>query len=248
MQGEVCSKSRSFKEVWNMRLHFTLSPNTEPVPFDYQHKLTGVFQKWLGKNDLHDKISLYSLSWLDGSRQFRNHLEFKCGAKWFVSFYEDEYVTRLVNGALADPEMFCGMRVENITQQTVPDFGNKYTFRVASPVFVKGKSSSDGSHPHHYLHHEIESDALMTATMLHKMNVAGLSDDHKSIKVGFDRSFRYPKTKKVNIEKFADGKRLFIQQRASVCPVIIEGTPEAIGFAWSVGVGNSTGSCFGSLH
>lgn len=55
-----------------MRLHFTLSPNTQTVPFDYQHALTGVFHKWLGKdNPLHDGISLYSLSWLHGGVTMR---------------------------------------------------------------------------------------------------------------------------------------------------------------------------------
>ena len=51
-----------------MRLHFFLTPNRQPVPFSYQHFLTGAFHKWLGANELHDNLSLYSLSWLDGSR------------------------------------------------------------------------------------------------------------------------------------------------------------------------------------
>ena len=108
-----------------MRLHFTLSPNTEPVPFAYQHKLTGVFHNWLKRNELHDKISLYSLAWLDGSRRVRDRLQFANGAKWFVSFFEDEHAEKLVHGALTDPEMFCGMRVTRIEQQTTPDFGTK---------------------------------------------------------------------------------------------------------------------------
>jgi CRISPR/Cas system endoribonuclease Cas6 (RAMP superfamily) len=49
-----------------MRLHLSLTPNTEPVPFNYQHQLTGALHKWLGENELHDKISLYSFSWLRG--------------------------------------------------------------------------------------------------------------------------------------------------------------------------------------
>ena len=28
-----------------MRLHFALSPNTQTVPFDYQHFLTGAFHQ-----------------------------------------------------------------------------------------------------------------------------------------------------------------------------------------------------------
>lgn len=54
-----------------MRLNLRLTPNEEPVPFDHVHNLTGAIHKWLGKNDLHDKISLYSFGWLNekGYRQ-----------------------------------------------------------------------------------------------------------------------------------------------------------------------------------
>ena len=229
-----------------MRLHFTLSPNTEPVSFAYQHRLTGVFHKWLAENALHDKISLYSLSWLDGSRRVRDRLEFPHGAKWFVSFFEDEYAEKLVNGALHQPEMFCGMRVERIEQQTAPDFGTKYKFKVASPVFVKGKQPENGKQPHHYLFNEPEADEILTKTLVHKMDAANnqsseprFTDADKQVKVGFDREFANPKIKLVRIKD--------IDHKTSICPVIVEGTPEAVRFAWNVGIGNSTGSCFGSL-
>lgn len=229
-----------------MRLHFTLSPNMEPVPFAYQHWLTGVFHKWLEDNDLHDAISLYSLSWLDGSRRVRDKLQFTNGARWFVSFFEDEYVERLVSGALNDPEMFCGMHVTRIEQQTTPDFGEKYRFKVASPVFVKGKQPANGKPPHHYLFNESESDELMTATLVHKMDKANdkaqktiFTAEDKRVKVLFDRDFEHPKPKLVRI-KTTDHK-------TSICPVIVEGTKKSIQFAWNVGIGNSTGSCFGSL-
>ena len=229
-----------------MRLHFTLSQNTAPVPFAYQHWLTGVFHKWLAGNELHDKISLYSLSWLGGSRRVANRLEFPSGASWFVSFYEDEYVEKLVNGALSDPEMFCGMRVLQIKQQTTPDFGIKYKFKVASPVFAKGKQSENGKPPHHYLYCEPEADAVLTATLVHKMDEANrnankivFTDEDKQVKVSFDREFQSPKIKLARIKD--------IDHKASVCPVIVEGTKEAVRFAWEVGVGNGTGSCFGAL-
>ena len=229
-----------------MRLHFTLSPNREPVSFAYQHRLTGVFHKWLAANDLHDKISLYSLAWLDGSRRVRDKLEFPRGAKWFVSFYENEYAERLVSGALNDSEMFCGMRVERIEQQTAPNFGTKYNFKVASPVFVKGKQPESGKPPHHYLWNEPEADQLMTATLIHKMDAANresgtthFTDADKQVTVSFDREFAHPKIKLVRIKN--------IDHKTSVCPVIIEGTSEALQFAWNVGIGNGTGSCFGSL-
>ena len=229
-----------------MRLHFILSPNTMPVPFDYQHRLTGVFHKWLADNDLHDKISLYSLSWLDGSRRVVNRLECPNGARWFVSLFEDKYAERLVNGALQEPEMFCGMRVLEIRQQTTPDFGTKYKFKVGSAVFAKGKCAKGETAPHH-LYHEPIADEILTKTLVHKMDVANyesadphFNDEDKKVRISFDREFANPRVKLIQI------KDTLIH--ASICPVIVEGTPEAVRFAWNVGVGSGTGSCFGSLY
>jgi CRISPR/Cas system endoribonuclease Cas6 (RAMP superfamily) len=35
--------------------------------------------------------------------------------------------------------------------------------------------------------------------------------------------------------------------KGSICPVVVEGTPEAVQFAWTVGAGELTGSGFGAL-
>jgi CRISPR-associated endoribonuclease Cas6 len=143
--------------------------------------------------------------------------------------------------------MFCGMRVERIEQQTTPDFGTNYKFKVASPVFIKGKQPASGKPPHHYLYCEPESDELMTNTLIHKMDAANreagetkFTEQDKQVKVRFDRDFANPKIKLVRIKN--------IDHKTSVCPIIVSGTPKSVRFSWEVGVGNGTGSCFGALQ
>lgn len=221
-----------------MRLHFTLTPNQQPVPFAYQHFLTGAFHKWLGKNPQHDEISLYSLSWLQGGFMKNGALDFKCGARWFISFHDDALANVIIDHALDDSEVCCGMRVVRIVQQQTPKFGSRYTFKVGSPVLAKSKEI-DGK-VKHYLYSDLEANATLTATLRHKLDRAGFDTAHNRVTVSFDRSYRNPKTKLVTIKDN-------ISNRASICPVIVEGTPEAVQFAWNVGVGHGTGSGFGSL-
>jgi len=220
-----------------MRLHFTLGPNQQSVPFAYQHFLTGALHKWLGPNDLHDRLSLYSLSWLDGSRMRGDALEFPRGARFFISLHDESLVETIVNNALADPEVCCGMRVARIEQQATPRFGDRHTFKVGSPVLAKSKEI-DGK-VKHYIFSDPEADATLTATLRHKLDRAGLGAPHNQATVSFDKTYRNPKTKLVTIKD--------IHNRATICPVTVEGTPEAVAFAWNVGVGNGTGSGFGSL-
>lgn len=221
-----------------MRLHLKLSVNKQPVPFAYQHQLTGAFHKWMGQgNDLHDTISLYSLSWLHEGHAQRGNLEFPRGARWSISLYDDSLINLLVDRMLRDPEVCYGMHVMQIEQQATPLFGNRHVFKTGSPVLARAKEEEGKSK--HLIFSDPESDKVLTATLRHKMDAACLAAHHKEVRVSFDRSYRGAKTKLVTIKN--------IQSRASVCPVIIEGTPEAVQFAWNVGVGHSTGSGFGCL-
>lgn len=221
----------------NMRINLSLSPNRQPVPFDYQQYLVGAFHKWLGENSQHDALSLYSLSWLPQGRvnEQRTGLRFGQGASWFVSCYDSKLLLKVIRGIQSDPTIAFGMDVCSLTIQKPPVFGTEERFVVASPVFIK--RSVDGN-VEHVLYDHPKADVFLTETLRRKLRQANLSDEH--VQVQFDRTYANPQTKLVTYNG--------IRNRASLCPVIISGTPEQLAFAWSVGVGNSTGIGFGSLR
>jgi len=218
-----------------MRLHFRLSPNTKTVPFDYQHYLTGVFHKWMGWNNLHDSISLYSLSWLAGGRACREGLNFPDGARWFVSAWDESIIKQLVAGALKDPEVCCNMGVLEIQMQETPQFGGVECFTAASPVFIR--KYDDNHKAQHLTFKDNDADVYLTETLKKKLHTAGINEDAS---VKFDKNYTNAKTKLVRING--------IENRTSICPVIVEGSPLAVQFAWNVGIGHSTGSGFGAIN
>ncbi|MFH0990838.1 MAG: CRISPR-associated endoribonuclease Cas6 [bacterium] len=217
-----------------MRLYFNLTPNIEPVPFEYQHFLIGAFHKWLGPNEIHDDISLYSLSWLSGGKKEKDMLNFPKGAKWFISCWNEALAKKVMSGLLSEPNVCCGMRITDVQMVGTPKFSEHQRFLTATPVLVK---KYDGQGIKHLLFSDSGVDDVLTATLKTKLEKAGIVN--KGIKVFFDRTYEKCKTRLVTIKG--------IQNRASVCPVMIEGTPEAVAFAWEVGVGHSTGSGFGAL-
>lgn len=220
-----------------MRLYFELSPNTEPVPWDYQHFLIGTLHKWLGRNELHDGISLYSLSWLEGAVRENNALTFPRGGRWFMSFHDSRLTEIVESAALRDPLVCCGMRVLKIQRQETPLFGPRYRFKVASPVLAREKKENGSIK--HLLYSDEGVDVNMTKTLMHKLDIAGMHEESKGVQVSFDRTYKFARSKLVNIKG--------IKNKANFCPVIVQGTEKAVQFAWDVGVGNSTGSGFGSL-
>lgn len=220
-----------------MRLHFRLSANTQPVPFDYLHFLTGAFHKWIGPNPMHDALSLYSLSWLRGGRAQDGALSFPGGATWFIGAHDASLLETLSDAILKSPDVCCGMQIETIKVQQTPHFGGYQAFTAASPILARSKEIE--GKVKHFKFSDPEADAVLTQTLRHKMDQAGLEARHKTATVRFDRAHPKAKTKLLRIKN--------ISNVASLCPVIIEGTPEAVQFAWNVGVGHLTGSGFGSL-
>lgn len=49
-----------------MRLHFKIKTSRKALPFDHLPLLTGTIHKWLGQNNEHGDVSLYSFSQLEG--------------------------------------------------------------------------------------------------------------------------------------------------------------------------------------
>lgn len=225
-----------------MRLHFLLSPNKGVVPFDYPHFLTGKFHQWLGQNELHDGLSLYSLGWLQGGHKRGEGLNFPRGASWFISAPDtpagDDLLARVADAALKEPSVCCGMEVAEIQAQRTPEFGPSRVFRADSPIFLRGPRTPDGLDPH-LIYSDENADEILTHVLRRKLEAAGLEEHAATATLKFDHSFAHPKTRLIQVQES--------RKRASVCPVIATGTPQAVRFVYNVGAGHLTGSAFGSL-
>ena len=220
-----------------MRLQITTSPNTTPIPFNYQQKLTGVIHKWLGENnEEHGEISLYSFSWLQNTSSSQKGLSCPKGAKWFISLHDFKRAMEVLSIIRIKPEMFCGIVAEEVIIEETPDFTNRELFFLGSPVLIK---RSENGKTTEYGYENPESGKLLAETLQTKMKKAGIPDDD-ALQIEFDLSYEKKKKKLV----WYDG----ISSKANICPVIIHGTNETKQFAWNVGLGNCTGIGFGSIY
>ncbi|MCB0642126.1 MAG: CRISPR-associated endoribonuclease Cas6 [Phaeodactylibacter sp.] len=219
-----------------MRIYWELSPNTEIVPFNYQVALVGALHRWLGENDLHDEISLYSLSWLTGGQRRQGGLDFPGGSTFWLSTPDNQLLAEIMAGLQTGWHVRWGMEVQSVTLQKTPNFGESQRFFAQSPVLVKRRQEGEAADQYYY-YNDDAADALLTETLRHKLRRAGRSE---AVSVCFDRSYPKAKTRMVNYKG--------IKIRASSCPVIVSGDPAAVSFAWEVGVGNSTGIGFGALR
>jgi CRISPR-associated endoribonuclease Cas6 len=221
-----------------MRLMLRLSPNTEPVPYDHLHRLTGTLHKWLGENDLHDGTSLYSFGWLQGAVPQNGHLRFPRGASWAISFHDPDAARALLKGLLRQPPVFAGMHVVEVQECPEPAFGEQMRFYVDGPVVAR-EFRADGTRAY-LLYDNPAADAALTRVLRTKLAEAGFSAAHQQATLAFDRAYPKARTKLATVKG--------TKHKASECPVFVTGTPEAVRFAWLVGAGDLTGCGFGALR
>lgn len=222
-----------------MRLQLQLTPNTKPVPFDHLHQLTGVLHKWLGQNDIHDGLSLYSFGWLRGGEQQMNRLAFPKGATWNISFYDDDKARQLLGGMLDEPELGFGMKIFEIQEIDPPTFQEQHYFKTDGSAIVVRKKRPDGSRAY-LLWDDLATDEALTQSFQRKLTTAGFDGEDLDVTVRFDRTYQNARTRKIAIKG--------THHRGSECPVVIKGTPDAQHFAWTAGLGELTGSGFGALR
>ena len=222
-----------------MRIQLTLSANTETVPFNHLHQLMGVVHKWLGINEVHDKTSLYSFGWLRGGKAQPNGLDFAEGAAWHISFVDEDLYKRLLKGILENPSVAFGMAVMEVREIEPRPFAKQHIFYTDGGSVLARQKRADGT-KEYLLWDSLAANEVLTHLLRKKLALAGFTGEHLNARVAFDRAYPKPRTRKISIKG--------TEHKGSECPIIVEGTPEAIHFAWLVGVGDLTGSGFGALQ
>ncbi len=217
-----------------MRVHIKITTGNSILPFDHQHLLVGTIHKWLGKNEEHGNVSLYSFSRIEGAKAVNGGLRFEREATLFFSAYSDELIKKLISGIQTDNTLFNGLSVNEIVIEEDPNLRDREHFFVVSPILIK-RTNIDRTD--HIIYNDPRANSCLKETLETKMKQVGLIDEMLSIE--FDRSYIKAGTKMVRYKG--------IDNKASWCPVIIKGKPETKLFAWNVGLGNSTGIGFGAI-
>ena len=219
-----------------MRLRIRLSENTDVVPFDHLAQLSGVLHKWLGPNEVHDGLSLYSFSWLSGGRAARHSVAFPNGAGWTLSFVDAALGKRALAGIMTDPEVAFGLTVREVRIQEVPEFSAEHRFLTSSPILTRRRREDGGRD--HLTFRDSAADGAMTRTFHTKLGAAGVPVDGATVR--FDREYGGAKTKLCRFKGNAF--------RANACPIVAKGSQDQLRLLWLAGAGEMTGSGFGALR
>ena len=222
-----------------MKIQLQFSPNIQPVPFNHLPQLVGGLHKWLGPNEIHGGgLSLYGFGGVRGGEKMGRSLQFPQGATMTVSFFDSEKGWKLAQGILEDEYWNYGMRVLKANEMPIPAMGERNRFLLDSPVMLRARRE-DGSRRYIFWDEAEAAEEALTRIFRKKMQAAGVGGDHLESRMRFAPDSGRPKTKLVHYRG--------VKHKCSLCPIEVEGTPEAALFAWLTGAGESTGSGFGAL-
>lgn len=217
-----------------MRIHLQIKAKSTIIPYDHQELLVGTIHKWLGWNEEHGKVSLYTFSSLSGGAATKEGLKLGMHTSFFFSAHNEQLIKRLLMGIRKSPEMFKGLIVEEVKIEEDPDLSNREIFYVGSPIFIKRIINQ---HEDFIYFDNKDAGQYLEATLKTKLKEANIPCQDFSI--SFMTDYKKATIRKINF-KGTDIK-------ANICPVIIKGSPDLKLFAWNVGLGNSTGIGFGAL-
>lgn len=218
-----------------MRVYLRLRRNIQTIPFNYQELLTGTIHKWIGQdNEFHGESGHYSFSWLQNTKANKNGIDLKKDAYFFISSRNENLLKKIIKSILEDPEMFNGISVIDIQIQNTPEFTSSENFLMASPVLLKEKQDDE---IRHITLIDDDFEEALTNNLKRKLDKVGIGSE--GVIVNLDPETSYRQTKLVSYKG--------IKNKTSLAPITIMGTPEQIAFAWTNGLGNSTGIGFGAL-
>jgi CRISPR-associated endoribonuclease Cas6 len=223
------------------RIHLQLVASGRLIPFAYRHVFAGRVHAWIGShNPFHDARSLYSLGPLQGGRGTPAGIHTTKGEalSWHIGSWEAPLLIQLLEGITESPELAFGLRVVEARLALAPVFSSHVRFRPDSPILLRSRRPDQTVA--HITYQDAQADDLLTKSLQNKLRHAGLTDTAAQTTARFVRETGEGRTKLIPIKN--------IQNRASLCPIEIEGPPEASRMAWVAGIGNGTGVGFGSLQ
>lgn len=223
-----------------MRIKINFTKNDKPVPFNSIGDINTYIHKCLGENNkYHDTVSDYSVSKLIGSGSKLNPdftLDFPNGAKIIVSSIDESFLEELLIGLGENENFISGMKYSHIDFINETFYDGVNHFHTISPILLKERDRGFVTVK--------DADFFEVLTERTKGKLLAISKK-RNIKINLSD---------FNIVGSTNGKNKTetqyvgnVKNVGSICVFTITCSRVVAELLTNVGIGQSTGSCFGSI-
>lgn len=218
-----------------MRIKVIFNANGKKIPFINQHMLNGYIHKCIGKdNKFHDGFSDYCISMLCGGKMFdKESIIFEDKAFFTVTSSNEEFLSSVMIGIMGNP-MFNGMPLDTITPMSEKFYNGKNYFATLSPILLKRKL--DRGKYEFITGDNADYVSELKASIIRKLN---------------SLSIEVPSDFDVIVESNIKKKSIMVKNVKNVGNLhllTIIAPREIAETIYNIGIGNSTGSGFGTIY
>lgn len=222
-----------------MRLKIKLTANKEPIVINNQHLVNSYIHKCLGENnEYHDAKSDYCISNLRGGHMNNDKetLNFDGGAFIIVTSMDNDFIGKLMCGMSMNTDFGKGMTICGYEPMSDDLYGGFNIFRTLTPVLIK----EYGTDKFKTIKDDDYADVLKKH-IINKFTKINPKLDFRNFDVTFaNKNHPSNKTKLIRIKGRAN--------IASQFDVIINSNKEVAEYIYNYGLGQSTGSGFGTVY
>lgn len=232
-----------------MRLKIELSGTNQNVPKNTQSKVNSFIHNAIGRNNqYHDSKSDYCISNLCGGKlnEDKLTLSFNNDSFIIVTSTNMEFINKLIVGLMNNRDFGYGISFKNVSFIDEVLYDGYNHFFTLTPVLIKGKEETD---PKYITIKNIDQDGKYTIDnpeytkrlkehIINKFTKIDPTVDFN----GFDIVIDYP-TSKVKSVIVKD-----IKNWGSTMKMTVYGNKKLISLIYNFGLGQSTGSGFGTIY
>lgn len=223
-----------------MRIKISFSNSSVPVPIQNQSMVNSYFHKCLGENNkYHDAKSNYSLSGLMGGTldSSTNTLTFKNKPYIIVSSLDMEMMNIFILGVLKNQDLGYGMKFAGIDHLNEIFINGWNHFATLSPFLLKTYSDKKT-----YVFDTFKNENFIERVKTHIINKVSKINPKLDLS-DFDVNIQDNEKHKV--------KKIFVKNvvnYANQCQISINCKKEVAELLYNIGIGQSTGSGFGTIY
>jgi CRISPR-associated endoribonuclease Cas6 len=222
-----------------IKLNLKTSKNTL-IPINNQHVVNSYIHRCLGKNNIyHDKKSDYCISNIRGGKlnDDKTSLVFNDGAYIIITSDNNDFIISLLNGINDNPEFGYGMLINGFDFINEEIHDNINIFRTLTPILLKEKINNNT-----YKFITIKDECFESYLKNYLINKLTKIDKNINLN-NFDVIIKKHYTNKTKLIMVKNVKNI-----GSYCDVIIKSNKKVAEMIYNYGIGQSTGSGFGTIY
>ena len=218
------------------RIKVYFSPTTSQLVNPVEHDNIAIVQNVLSQNYIcHDNFSPYNVSSLLGGVIVNNKITYPNGGYFYVSSSEKDFIADFVKGLFENGESIYlqDMHYEKCELLADTIHSDYDIIKTISPILLKHKDRI-------FTYKDKEFIDILTAQCIGKLLHTGINE--KKLRNFEITPFHFENA------KIKYSKRKKYTQPSSKIMLIVKGNPECRKLLYEMGIGNSTGYCYGSVE